>query len=69
MAIWLQKKKVKNIAILNYEIFRPSSGNTHIPNKKVVKYLGIHLDTFLYFNDHINIQLIKARNAFFKYKA
>lgn len=45
-----------------------SNNNIHIPNKDVVKYLGIYLDKFLYFNNHTNLQIIKARNAFFLYK-
>lgn len=45
-----------------------SKDNENIPNKPVVKYLGIHLDKFLYFNKHIDLQLIKARKAFFLYK-
>lgn len=45
-----------------------SKDNVNIPNKQVVKYLGIHLDKFLYFNKHIDLQLIKARKAFFLYK-
>lgn len=43
--------------------------NTVIPNKQVVKYLGIYLDKFLYFNIHVNEMLLKARNAFFVYKS
>ena len=38
--------------------------NKKIPTKDVVKYLGIHLDNFLYFNSHINTQLEKAKTAF-----
>lgn len=37
-----------------------SLDNVHIPNKQIVKYLGIHLDKFLYFNEDINIQIQKA---------
>lgn len=45
-----------------------SSNNVSIPNKQTVKYLGINLDKFLYFNDHISLQILKARKAFFMYK-
>lgn len=39
-----------------------------IPHKECVKYLGIHIDEKLKFNAHIETQLKKARNAFFKHK-
>lgn len=42
--------------------------NTTIPNKQIVKYLGVHLDKFLYYNEHVKKSLINARNAFFNYK-
>ena len=42
--------------------------NNTIPQKATVKYLGVYLDKFLYFNKHVDLILIKARNAFFKYK-
>lgn len=45
-----------------------ANNNTRIPNRQVVKYLGIYLDKFLYFNSHINLKLTKARNAFFMHK-
>ena len=35
-----------------------------IRNKTVVKYLGVNIDQYLYFNNHITIQLDKARKAF-----
>lgn len=36
-----------------------------IKESKIVKYLGVHLDTKLTFNSHIKTQLEKARRAFF----
>lgn len=42
-----------------------SMDNINIPNKCMVKYLGINIDKFLYFNKHIDIQISKARKAFF----
>ena len=42
--------------------------NTSIQNNNVVKYLGIYLDKFLYFNVHIKNKLISAKNAYFAYK-
>ena len=42
----------------NWKAFNIKSlNNKLIPNKQIVKYLGIHLDKFLYFNDHINLQI------------
>lgn len=35
-----------------------------IPDKKIVKYLGVHLDYLLRLNNHHEIQLEKARAAF-----
>ena len=37
---------------------------TQIPHKKVVKYLGVHVDYLLRGNKHIDIQVEKATNAF-----
>lgn len=45
-----------------------SNLNIDIPNKEIVKYLGVNLDNFLYFNKHIQIQVEKAKRAFFMYK-
>jgi len=55
----------------NWKLFRIKSfrENKPIDNKDVVKYLGIHLDKFLYYNTHINEVLNKSRNAFFRYKS
>lgn len=39
-----------------------------IPHKKYLKYLGIHIDEKLKFNNHIDIQLTKARKAFLIHK-
>ena len=55
----------------HWKEFQIISKNTNkiIPQEAVVKYLGVYLDKFLYFNSHVNNILIKARNAFFKYKS
>lgn len=45
-----------------------SGSDINIQNKETVKYLGIYLDKFLYFHNHINNQIEKARKAFFMYK-
>lgn len=61
--------KCNNNVKRNWKSFGIKSfDNTIIPNKQIVKYLGINLDKFLYFNNHINLQLKKARNAFYMYK-
>ncbi|XP_076660285.1 uncharacterized protein LOC143363606 [Halictus rubicundus] len=38
--------------------------NIIIPHKKVVRYLGVHLDFKLNYNEHVNIQISKAQKAF-----
>ncbi|XP_076660758.1 uncharacterized protein LOC143364146 [Halictus rubicundus] len=38
--------------------------NIQIPHKKVVRYLGVHLDFKLNYIDHVNTQIIKAQKAF-----
>ena len=54
----------------NWKNFRVKSclSDTYIANKDVVKYLGIYLDKFLYFNKHINETLKKAQKAFFAHR-
>lgn len=47
---------------------KSKSSNTSIETKKVVKYLGIHLDNFLYFNVHIKETIRKATQAYFIYR-
>lgn len=42
--------------------------NCNIQNKEVVKYLGVYLDKFLYFNQHVKESLLKAKKAFFIYR-
>ena len=42
------------------------SDGTVIERKNTIKYLGINLDNFLYYNEHINIQLVKAKSMFQK---
>lgn len=39
--------------------------NLIMPNKEVVK--GLHLDKFLYFYNHIKMQIPKTRAAFMKH--
>lgn len=56
------RKNWKNFAI------KSKSLNTSIETKKVVKYLGIHLDNFLYFNVHIKETIRKATQAYFIYR-
>lgn len=51
-----------------WKTFGICSPQSDVPNKDVVKYLGIHLDKFLYFDTHVKTQIIKARHAFFRYK-
>ena len=43
--------------------------NSLISNKQEVKYLGVILDKFLYYNKHISSTIEKSRKAFFKYKS
>lgn len=45
-----------------------STGNVQLKISTGVRYLGVHLDRFLYFNDHVKIQLVKARSAFMNLK-
>lgn len=51
-----------------FEIKSPLN-DRKIPTKDVVKYLGIYIDKFLYFNFHVNTQVEKARKAFLIYKS
>ncbi|KAI8119587.1 RNA-directed DNA polymerase from mobile element jockey [Lucilia cuprina] len=61
--------KCNNDVKRNWKSFNIKSlDNIAIPNKQIVKYLGIYLDKFLYFNEHINCQIIKTKNALFSYK-
>lgn len=57
------KKKWKDFGIVSL------LQNKNVANSEVVKYLGINLDKFLYFNFHVNKQIEKARKAFFNYKS
>lgn len=45
---------------------KDSANNIAIPHKRVVKYLGVHLDDRLKFNEHLKIQLKKAKDTFNK---
>ena len=55
--------------IKNFNIKIKNSNNTYtaIKHQKLVKYLGIHLDYLFKLNDHISIQLNKAKAAYKKY--
>ena len=43
---------------------KDTSNDIVIPHKRIVKYLGVHLDDRLKFNDHMKIQLNKAKDTF-----
>jgi len=45
------------------------SDDNLIQTKTSIRYLGIEIDKFLYFNNHINIQLRKAQSAFMALKS
>lgn len=47
---------------------RSYSENKEIPNVSIIKYLGIHLDKFLYYNQHVANSIEKARRAFYAYR-
>lgn len=47
---------------------KSSHTNIQIPNKETVKYLGIYLDKFLYYDKHVTNTINKAKNAFFAFK-
>lgn len=61
---FLSKIKRHNI---NDVYISTSNPNTklieNIPTKKVVRYLGVHIDYLLRLNTHVNTQLTKAQNA------
>ena len=40
------------------------ANNIQVPHKRCVKYLGIHLDDLLRYNQHVKIQIEKAKKAF-----
>ena len=52
------KKNWKNFQI------KDNLNNIQVPHKRCVKYLGIHLDDLLRYNQHVNIQIEKAKKAF-----
>ena len=53
----------------NWKLFGiRSSNNISISVKQSVKLLGINLDKVLYYNNHIEQQIVKARKAFLIYK-
>lgn len=63
-------RKCNNNIRKNWKKFKINSTqrNTTIANNSCVKYLGIHLDKFLYFNENLKKQLAKAQKAFSAYK-
>jgi hypothetical protein len=50
-----------------FQLKRGTLNNEIIPHKKMVKYLGVHMDERLLFRQHIEIQLNKARQIFIRY--
>lgn len=54
----------------NWKSFAVKSrlSNIIIPNRDSVKYLGIYLDKFLYYDKHVVYAINKARRAFFAFK-
>ena len=59
----IERKRCQNFFIREKENY-----GEIIPHKKCVRYLGIHLDEKLYFQQHIETQLTKAKNGFWKVK-
>ena len=45
---------------------KDTSNDIAIPHKRVVKYLGVHLDDRLKYNEHLKIQISKAKDIFNK---
>ncbi|XP_012148653.2 uncharacterized protein LOC100877339 isoform X1 [Megachile rotundata] len=63
----LFRKKIKSQSQAfrsSYKNFHISANGTKIPHRRVVRYLGVYFDDLLYLNNHVNIQLEKARKAF-----
>ena len=59
----LSRKKLNNWK--NFEIkIHNTNESTPVPNKRQVKYLGVHIDDLLRLSSHPLIQLKKARTAF-----
>lgn len=48
----------------SFRIFPGADAAEPVEHKTRVRYLGVHIDQYLYLTDHLNIQLSKARNAF-----
>ncbi|CAL7937382.1 unnamed protein product [Xylocopa violacea] len=51
-----------------FHIHDNSNANDKIPRKDIVRYLGLHLDFKLNYNDHILIQIAKAQKSFLSHK-
>lgn len=51
----------------NWKIFHLKDGVNQdqiLPRKPLVRYLGVYIDEYLYFNEHLKIQIKKAKSAF-----
>lgn len=48
----------------DFSIFAGGDVPVPIAQKSVVRYLGLNIDQYLYYTDHLKIQLAKANNAF-----
>ena len=59
-------RKLINEFYINFKL--DNNTVTKIEHKKIVKYLSIHLDYLFRLNNHIDIQLEKARSAYKKYR-
>ncbi|CAD6222054.1 GSCOCG00005314001-RA-CDS, partial [Cotesia congregata] len=61
----LSKKALSQIDEFKIVTPSPNTGEpTEIPHKKIVKYLGVHIDQLLRIRNHPDIQLTKAKAAF-----
>lgn len=52
----------------NFQIRERENEGVPIPHKKDVRYLGVQIDERLHYNKHVETQLKKAKNAFWKLK-
>ncbi|OXU22510.1 hypothetical protein TSAR_012087 [Trichomalopsis sarcophagae] len=62
----LADQKESTVKTFNCEK-NPKRGNL-FPTKAVVRYLGVNIDDKLNYKQHVEIQLSKAKNAFWKVK-
>ncbi|XP_046835605.1 uncharacterized protein LOC124431579 [Vespa crabro] len=54
--------KIDNLKLTTIDIH--TNELTEIPKKRIVKYLGVHIDHLLKLNKHYSVQLDKAKKAF-----